>query len=172
MVYRSILCRFRHKREFDRALITLGAVYGGEDLHRFAPFFARHHGGAIFEDGSQKILDLQFVIILCRINCFEKVVVFLLPLREQILFVGQCPDIVDGRLGNGGHARNEHGAAIRLDAQTCAITAVDRDFAIQRGILRIAHHDVAQSAVLKTDNSKRRVIYFDVGMIHVSPAAV
>src|SRR4051812_6575818 len=106
-----------------------------------------------------------------RVNLQEVLCVLAPPLFEQVLFAGNGPEVVDGRLFDGGDAGDEHRAAVGLDADGRAPFAVDSDLAVERRALRVADDDVAERSALKADDGHGRVFDLYVRMVQVGPVA-
>src|ERR1022692_3600848 len=105
---------FGREREGDGPAVPGGAIDRREQLHR-APAVGGGHGGrAAREHRLEKVSNLQAVEVLHGIGAAEESGVLLLPLREQALLPGDCPNVVEGGVGDPGAASDKHGASVGL----------------------------------------------------------
>ena len=63
------------------------------------------------------------MVVVHGVHAVEEVAVALLPVLQLVGLALNGPQVVVGRLGDGGHTGDEHCAAVGLDAHACTVLA-------------------------------------------------
>ena len=104
------------------------------------------------------------MVVRRRVHLGERSPILALELREQMLLAGDRPQVVQRRLGDARHAGDERRPAVGLDADRCAVRAVDVDLRVDARLLATLVDDRRRARRCGTGSiADRGVVDLDVG---------
>src|SRR5208283_5557465 len=122
-------------RQPDRPFFLVRSIDCLDQRDDSLPILTGLLGRAILEDRLEEVLNLQCVVLVDRVGQSEPGSILGLEPLQQMLFAGYGPEIIEWRLGDRAHTRDECRAAVGLDADRASFGTVDVDLGVNSRLL-------------------------------------